>query len=1120
MGTDRSTPSRRRLPAIARASLALLVIAGLTLPASAAAGDLDTTFGLASSGVTYTDFSLNRTDQAFAMALQDSGEFVVAGNSNSDIAVARYTSSGALDTAFSGDGRVTTAIAPGPSYAYGVALQADDKVVVGGATSDGVADDFLLLRYTSAGVLDTTFNGSGIVTTTISAGDDVIRDVSIQPADGKIVVAGYSGSQFALARYTTTGALDTTFGGGDGIVLLALFSSQDWGHALALQDDGGILVAGETNNGSNNDFALARFDSTGALDTSFGGGDGWVNTNFGTNTDDFAMAIALQSDNAILLAGYSNSATEDFAVARYTSSGSLDTTFDTDGRVLTPIGSLNDQAHAIAVQSTGKIVVAGFADGAANNNDFALVRYHANGALDTAFSADGIVTTDLGPELGVPSDHTDDQAYALAIQSDNKIVLAGFNDYPPNIGDPNFTLARYESPNTAPTVSAVNKTGLEDTQLSFAAADFTAQFSDPDGDSLVKVVIASLPTGGALTLNGNPVSASQEISAADLGSLRYMPGLNAVGVDSFSWNGFDGLAYAASTALVNIDRAAVNDAPSFTKGANQSANEDGGAQSVTGWATAISAGPADEAGQTLTFTLTTDNDTLFSALPAVSATGTLSYTPAPDANGSALVTISVQDSGGVLNGGVDTSPDQTFSITVNPVNDVPSFTKGGYQSILEDGGAQSVAGWATGISAGPANEAAQSLTFLVSTSNDALFSSLPAVGAAGALSYTPAANANGAAIVTVRLQDNGGTLNGGVDTSASQTFNISVTAVNDAPSFTKGADPAVNEDSGPRSFPAWATNISSGPADESTQSVSFQVSNDNAALFASPPAVTPAGTLTFTPADDIHGSALVTVTLTDNGGVLNGGDDTSTPQSLTITVNPVNDAPSFTKGADQSVNEDSGAQTVAAWATNLSAGPADEAGQSFSFETDTNNDALFSALPAITPDGALTYTPAPDANGAALVTVILHDDGGVLNGGDDTSLPQTFNITVLPVNDAPQVSGFTKDGLRNLDIPFTATDFTAHFTDIDGDALALVKITLLPAHGVLTLNGTPVTAGQEIAATDLAGLAFTPDAFWTGGTGFAWNGSDGGVYAAASADVILNVSVLELQLYLPLVLRS
>src|SRR5207237_355122 len=188
---------------------------------------------------------------------------------------------------------------------------------------------------------------------------------------------------------------------------------------------------------------------------------------------------------------------------------------------------------------------------------------------------------------------------------------------------------------------------------------------------------------------------------------------------------------------------------------------------------------------------------------------------------------------------------------------------------------------------------------------------------------------------TVTLHDDGGTANGGVDASAAQSFTISVTGVNDAPSFVKGADQSVAEDAGLQTVTGWATVISAGPS-EAGQALNFVVTNGNNALFSAQPAVAANGTLTYTPAANANGTATVTVQLHDNGGVLNGGVDTSAAQTFTITVTAVNDAPSFTKGVDQTVLEDAGAQTVANWATTISAGPADESAQTLNFIVTTS----------------------------------------------------------------------------------------------------------------------------------------------------------------------------------------
>ena len=415
-------------------------------------------------------------------------------------------------------------------------------------------------------------------------------------------------------------------------------------------------------------------------------------------------------------------------------------------------------------------------------------------------------------------------------------------------------------------------------------------------------------------------------------------------------------------------------------------------------------GLGDEAGQTISFAVSNDNNTLFATQPAIAANGTLTFTPAANANGSATVTVAAKDTGGTANGGVDTSAPQTFTISVTAVNDTPSFAKGADQTVLEDAGAQTVAGWATAISKGPANESGQALSFLVSATNPGLFSSAPVVSANGELSYTPAADANGSATVTVRLKDDGG----GVDTSAPQTFTINVTAVNDTPSFTKGADQTVLEDAGTKTVPSWATAISKGAANESGQALSFLVSSTNPTLFSVAPAVGANGDLAYTPAANANGSATVTVALKDDGG----GGDTSAPQTFTISVTAVNDTPSFTKGADQTVLEDPGAQTVAGWATAISPGPADESGQTVSFTVTNDNNKLFAAQPQVDDQGKLTYAPAANENGSASVTVTLKDSGGTADGGVDTSTVQTFTIAVTAVNDAPS---FTKGPDQTVD---------------------------------------------------------------------------------------------------------
>ena len=209
--------------------------------------------------------------------------------------------------------------------------------------------------------------------------------------------------------------------------------------------------------------------------------------------------------------------------------------------------------------------------------------------------------------------------------------------------------------------------------------------------------------------------------------------------------------------------------------------EDAAAQSVAGWATGISAGPTNELLQRLEFKVSSNNDSLFAVLPAVSAAGELTYKLNRDANGEAIVTVSVKDDGGTANSGADTSGSQSFTIKVTAVNDPPSFIRGAGQTVDEDADTQVVANWATAISRGPADEAGQTLTFSVGTDKPLLFSQLQIAADGTLLQYKPAANANGTAKVTVFLGDDGGTDNGGVNVSGLQEFMITVNSVNDEP---------------------------------------------------------------------------------------------------------------------------------------------------------------------------------------------------------------------------------------------------------------------------------------------------------------------------------------------------
>jgi uncharacterized delta-60 repeat protein len=377
-------------PSLIFIGVAALVI-GLASPAAAPPGDLDPTFD--GDGKVTTDFD-SSTDQANGVALQADGKIVAAGlaivSGNFDFGLARYNTDGSLDITFDGDGKVATDFAGGLDQAIGVAVQPDGKIVTAGHATVSGTSDFAIARYNPDGSLDSTFDLDGKVTTDFGGDADEGYGVAIQ-ADGKIVAAGWgivSGTlDFAIARYNPDGSLDTTFDL-DGKVTTDFDGSNDEGRAMAIQADGKIVAAGLAIVSGTLDFGLARYNPDGSLDTTFSG-DGKVTTDFGSNEEGFGVAI--QGDGKIVTAGRAPvSGTSDFALARYNANGSLDTTLSGDGRLTTDFALGFDLANAVAIQANGKIVAAGLAD-----SDFALARYNTDGSLDTTFNVDGRVTTDF-----------------------------------------------------------------------------------------------------------------------------------------------------------------------------------------------------------------------------------------------------------------------------------------------------------------------------------------------------------------------------------------------------------------------------------------------------------------------------------------------------------------------------------------------------------------------------------------------------------------------------------------------------------------------------------------------------------------------------------------------------
>ena len=648
-------------------------------------------------------------------------------------------------------------------------------------------------------------------------------------------------------------------------------------------------------------------------------------------------------------------------------------------------------------------------------------------------------------------------------------------------------IARFESAKQAPVAQPQQIVSTdEDT-----AKTITLSATDEDGDNLNFFIVTppshgTLGTIEALTCVG---TAPRNCSA----NVTYTPDENYNGFDIFSFKANDGTS-DSYPALVSLLVNPLNDTPVSTD-ETKTMSEDGGplvnplndtpvstdetkTMSEDGGPLSIDFGAllsdVETSDANLTYNITDPPDPAKGSLGGEGSTRT--FTPAANFNGTVDIGYTLADRGDPDNcsganppcAAAEISAQKSVSVTVEAVNDAPSFTKGPDQSTDEDSGAQSVTDWASAISGGP-NESGQTLDFQLTNDNNGLFAAggEPSVAPDGTLTYTPAADKNGSATVTIKAKDSGGTANGGQDESAEQTFTINVSAINDAPSFQKGANETVNEDSGAQSVPNWATDISAGPADESGQTVDFQLTNDNNDLFTTggQPSVAPDGTLTYTPADNANGTATVSVKLQDDGETANGEVNESAQQSFTITVGAVNDAP-VAHADTGTIDEDTKVLFPSSdLVANDDEGADNESSQSMSvrkvYEGTHGTVSLGNS-------GNITFTPEADFSGEATFRYLVCDNG---NPSECSVQREPVDLTVSPVNDAPVAD--EKSLTTDED---AAREVTLSASDVEGEALGYTIVSA-PEHG--TLSGTG------------ANLTYTPDADYNGPDSFTFKASDG-----------------------------
>jgi uncharacterized repeat protein (TIGR01451 family) len=482
---------------------------------------------------------------------------------------------------------------------------------------------------------------------------------------------------------------------------------------------------------------------------------------------------------------------------------------------------------------------------------------------------------------------------------------------------------------------------------------------DPDGDNF------ELQSPGTFTAGGIGGSVTTQAN----GDFYYTPLLNASGVATFDYTIADPSG-ATDSATVTITVQAVNDAPSFTATDPAAVQEDAGPQSIINWAS-FDAGAPNETDTVLGYTVSAVSDpSLFAAGPSVDIAGTLSFTPADDAFGTSTFEVTVQDDGGTDNGGVDTSDPQTFTITVDAVDD-PPLAVDDLATLDEDAPATAIAVLSndTDVDAGPI--AIDSVTQPAS-------GTVVITGGGTGLTYQPDAeqcnDGNPSDDFTYTLIPGGSTA----------TVSVTVNCINDAP-VADDASASTNEDT-PVTIVLSGSDIEASPL-----GFSIAAAPTNGSLGAITPIDATSAEVSYTPNADFNGSDSFTF-------VANDGTASSPDATVTLTIEPVNDAPSFTNAGNVSVIED--ASYSDEWASAILPGPANESGQTVSFlVTGNSNPALFQSGPAIDASGNLTFVPAADTTGTADIEVIAEDDGGTPNGGNNQSDPVTLTIDVLAATD-------------------------------------------------------------------------------------------------------------------------
>ena len=403
-------------------------------------GSLDNSFNFGNQTQALWGITDNRV---YSITTQNDGKVIAVGSSNNsidnDFFVVRTNSDGTLDSTFGGTGIFTIPVGSHGGVANSVLVQNDNKIIIAGYANNGTNNNFALVRFNTDGILDNNFGNSGIVKTQ-NLSSDILTSAALQ-TNQMIVAAGfsYNGSNdvFAIARYDTSGNLDNTFSS-NGFIFTPIGSGNSEAIKVLIQTDGKIVAVGNSFNGSFTQAALVRYKYNGDLDSTFGS-NGIAQALIGSTDDNISGAV-LQSDGKIVIGGYTfNNGNYDILLVRFKSDGVIDSTFGTNGYLISPVGSSHDFANSLSIQSDGKLILSGYTQNGSRFNNF-VMRFNTDGTVDNTFGSNGILIS----IWGTSSEFT----YASTLQSDGNILTGGFasngGTYSP------FTIIRYINTSALP----------------------------------------------------------------------------------------------------------------------------------------------------------------------------------------------------------------------------------------------------------------------------------------------------------------------------------------------------------------------------------------------------------------------------------------------------------------------------------------------------------------------------------------------------------------------------------------------------------------------------------------------------------------------------------------------